>query len=217
MRVNQPPEPPGKIERPSVVLAEGADAFWFFVWACKAWQLSEIQVVDFGGVKELRPFLRNLRGGVPGSAEIASLVVVRDAEVDACGALQSVRDALEHAGFAVPARAFELTGDKPRTAVIILPGFGDSMDSSDLWGGTLEDLCLATVPKDPVLKCVNGFLDCAKDAGELLTHPKKAALHAYLAAKDDYAGLKLGEATRKGAWKLDHSALDRVRTTLQNM
>ena len=216
MQLNRPPDLPQRIERPQVIVAEGADACFFLMWAIQDWGSADIQLVDFGGISELRPFLQSLRGGIPGSSQITSLVVARDAEYSASQAFESAADALLAAGFAAPNSPFEITDGTPRTGIVIFPGFASPDNPTELADGTLEDLCLATVAGDPLLECVDDFLDCAGKVNGP-SHPKKARLHAYLAGKEDFAGLKLGEATRARAWALDHQAVRPIRNTISQM
>ena len=216
MQLNRPPNLPQRIECPHVIVAEGADACFFLMWAIQDWGLADIQLVGFGGISELRPLLQNLRGGIPGSSQITSLVVARDAEDSASGAFQSAGGALKTAEFDVPNGPFEITDGTPRTGIVIFPGFASPDNPTELADGTLEDLCLTTVAADPLLECVDDFLDCAGKVNGP-THPKKARLHAYLAGKGDFAGLKLGEATRARAWALDHEAVRPIRDTISQM
>jgi hypothetical protein len=53
--------------------------------------------------------------------------------------------------------------------------------------------------------------------GESAQPPKninKSRLHAYLAGKVAFAGMKLGEATQSKAWDLDHESLSPFRETI---
>ena len=56
---------PEKIQKPHLLVTEGADAHWFSVWACQAFELQGFQVINFGGIKQLPTFLKTLRN-LPG-------------------------------------------------------------------------------------------------------------------------------------------------------
>ena len=73
--------------------------------------------------------------------------------------------------------------------------------------GTLEDLCLSTIQDQSVLECVESFLDCCKEKGSDVRRPHKSKLHAYLASNDKFVGLKIGEASKAGAWNWNHQRL----------
>ncbi len=211
-------EHPIRITATRLILVEGPDDRLFLKGAIDVWDLPGIQVLDYGGVPKLRPYLRTIRG-VEGFDGVASLIVQRDADTDADAAWRSATDALMAAGLPSPKEPFVFAEGRPRTAVMVFPGHGVLPSQPGVLAtGTLEDLCPATVAEDRLLGCADEFLDCAaKRAGEQLPHPKKSRLHAYLAGKDDRAGLKLGEATKAGAWNLDHPALTQFRQVITEM
>jgi hypothetical protein len=186
-----------EITQPRVLLAEGADAHWFCLWAKEAYNLVGVQVIDYGGVKNLPRRLKALRL-VTGYDRVEALAVLRDAEADASAALASVQHALETAGLPVPQNVGKIVAGPPRTAVFLFPGLFD--DAGKPVSGTLEELCLATVADKPVMKCVDSFIDCATSAGCDARRRHKARVHAYLSANDKFVGLKLGEAAKAGAW-----------------
>jgi hypothetical protein len=210
-------EPPKSIKTPKVIAAEGADAMWFFVWAYQAFGAEDIQVLDFGGITDLKTYLATLRE-TPGFEQMKSLVVARDAETDAAAALSSVRDSLKDAGFPVPRQPFSFSEGRPRTAVLLFPGFVKSgVSKRKLVDGTLEDLCLSTVADDPLMTCVSELVQCARNVGEAVKYERKVRLHGYLAAKGELAGLKLGEATKAGAWDLEHPAMEPFKKVILSM
>ena len=83
--------------------------------------------------------------------------------------------------------------------------------------GALEDLCISLLPNTHLMQCVDNYLDCAEKAEKPITHRHKAIFHAYLAGREGYAGLKLGEAAGKNAWDWDHSLLTPYRNILKEM
>lgn len=216
-------EVPEPIRESKVILAEGADAQRFLTSACRAYGADGIEVRDFGGNTQLRPAIRALKL-TTGFGQVRSLVVARDAESDADGAMDSVADALAHVGLPRPTEPFSFASgadeEQPRTAIMIFPGFESAgSDRRDLTNGTLEDLCLRTLPvSDPVLSCVDEYLDCVRKIPSETPDATKARLHAYLSGKARHAGLKLGEATDRGkVWDLDHAALTPFKNVIQQM
>lgn len=206
---------PIRIEKPRLVLTEGRDAKYFFIWACEAYRIIDIQVLDYGGVAELPAYMSNLPK-LPGYEMVEKIVIVRDAETDSNAAVESINGALRNAGLPVPSRAFAFTDRSPHVAYMIFPGFSPDRRKT-LSNGTLEDLCLAVVGDDAVLRCVNQYIQCLQSIGEMVKHPHKVRLHAYLAGKDDYAGLKIGEAAKAGAWNWDHEMMAPYKRIIAGM
>ena len=110
------------IEQNRVLVVEGFDACRFWVCACQAWGLTEIQIINFGGNFQLARHLQALTLA-SGTKNIASLVIARDAETDADAAMKSIQSAMQSAGLSVPAAPFEFTEGTPRTAFLLQPGF----------------------------------------------------------------------------------------------
>ena len=109
--------------------------------------------------------------------------------------------------------------EQPRTAIMIFPGFASpGSDRRDLTNGALEDLCLRTLPDpDPVLSCVDEYLECVRAIPGETPDATKSRLHAYLSGKAGFAGLKLGEAAKAKAWDLEHPALSPFKSIIQQM
>lgn len=210
--------PPKKlIEKKKLLLAEGADAYYFFIWACQAFDTSDIQVMDFEGINNLGPYLKTLKE-ISGYEDVKTIAIVRDAESNPDGAVQSIKKALKSNGFSVPREPFAFAEGAPRVAFMVLPGFeSDSRDSNMLSKGTLEDLCLWMTEDDPIHACVTLYIDCLKSKNIEIAHPHKTRLHSYLSGKDDFVGLKIGEAAKAGAWDWNHPTLSLFRETIKKM
>jgi hypothetical protein len=193
--------PPGKragIEKEKIILVEGADAYYFFVWAYQAFGVPDIQVIDFGGIDDLGEYLRTFRE-LPGFEKAATILIGRDAEKNPDGAVKSIRTALIKNGFAMPERPFAFAEGKPRVAYMLFPGFESGSAGGPLQAGTLEDLCLSTTEGDSVHECVDLYVNCLKTKGITFKNLHKTRLHTYLAGRQGLAGLKVGEAARAGA------------------
>jgi len=71
------------IEKSKLILAEGRDAELFLVWARDTYlDRGDVQIIDFGGINQLPPFLLNLPN-MENFDKVESLVIARDAETDA--------------------------------------------------------------------------------------------------------------------------------------
>ena len=211
-----PPRKTTAIEKKKIILVEGADAYFFFIWACQAFDHHDIQVIDFGGIDNLRAYLRTFKE-LSGSEKASSILIGRDAEKNPDGAVKSIKTALKSNGFAVPERPFIFAEGKPCVAYMLFPGFESGSKGSSLLPGTLEDLCLSTTEGDLVHECVTVYVNCLKSKGITITEPHKTRLHTYLAGKQDLAGLKVGEAAKAGAWNWNHLNLNPFREIIQSM
>ena len=197
---------PTRIEKPVQLLVEGKDQLNFFEAIIRRVNLvSELQVQDFGGVRELRGFLRALVDS-PGFETVASLGIVRDAEEGAARAHQSVEDSLRHTGLPAPGDAGG-RGVGPMVRTLILPGKGAE-------AGMLETLLCRSVADMHVNDCIDEFFKCT-DAlpGVDIRRPDKARAQAYLATQPE-PQVSVGVAAQKGYWPLDHDAFSEVRDFL---
>lgn len=196
------------IQEAKVIAVEGKEEVEFFSAMMVYLGLTGIQVLDYGGKDQLRPFLKALKA-TTGFARVASLGVVRDANANAANAFQSVRDALQDAGLPIPTQMLVATGASPQVTVMILP---DGTSS-----GMLEDLCLASVARNPAMTCVEQYFQCVQmQIGSLPSNMSKAKVHIFLASKPD-PDLRLGEAAQAGYWPWDDPAFDHVKQFLSSL
>jgi hypothetical protein len=191
------------------LLVEGRDAVAFFRALLKHLDLSEVQIQDFGGISELRPFLKALSNEPGFWGKITSLGIIRDAENNPQGAFQSVRDSLLAANLPAPAKTVVSTGANPQVSVLILPDAAAP--------GMLESLCLAAVEKDPAMQCVDQYFNCLKQqkAG-LPNNLTKARLHAFLSSRPK-PDLLVGQAASTGYFPWNHPVFDQVKQFLQSL
>jgi len=204
-----------QIEKEKLLLAEGIDVHRFLIYACETFEKPDIQVIDFGGIDELREFLKNLVEIMANFSKVKTLVIARDAESNVDTAIAKVSSSLQNVNLPAPQEPFQfISNDHIKTAFILFPG---PDQHGQCRTGRLEDLCLTTVDDAPLLKCVDAFLHCAQRCNEDLRHPWKSRLYAYLAGKDDHAGKKLGQAAKDKVWKLNHSAMTPFKKIIQEM
>jgi len=210
-------EPPNKIEQPKLLLVEGADAHYFFIWACQAFGVNDVQVLDFGGISDLTAYLKTLPL-LDGYEQVTAVAIARDAENDPLSAVSSVQQSLRRASLPIPNESFEFTGSSPQVAFMILPGFGTGAGPSQvLLQGTLEDLCLEILKDKSNLECVDSYIECLQSKGPGIKRLHKTKLHSCLAGKDDFVGLKIGEASKAGAWDWNHNRLDKFKAIITTM
>ena len=190
------------------LLVEGNDQRNFFTAMIDHLQLENIQVQNFGGVRELRNFLSDLAKSEEFPDIVRSLGIVRDAETSAPSAFQSVQDSLRNVGLPIPARPAESVGDSPTVSVLILP--------DDKTPGMLESLLCQTFEGTPVDDCIESFFECVQTATNVeLRRPEKARAHAYLATqRDPHVSVGVAAMSDHGYWNMDHPALNVVRQFL---
>lgn len=200
-----PPLPP--VGLPRLLLVEGDTPVHFFEAFLRHLGIAHaVEVRNFRSVASLKPYLQDLASTVEFQAAVQSLGVVRDAELDANGARQSVEGALQAAGL-TPGRVPPI-----RTAIFILP------DNTST--GMLETLCLRAVAGETALQaatgCIAEFFTClTKNNVSLPLGPKlaKNQAQAYLATRLD-AQLFPGQAAYRGYWPWDNVAFDALRQFL---
>lgn len=199
---------PIQIQEERLLIVEGRSAKEFFAALIRNMGRAGIQVEDFGGIRELQPFLKAVTLTPGFASKVISLGVVRDAEVDAAASFQSVSNALRNAGLTAPTKPLSPEGNNPQVSVLLLP---DSATS-----GMLETLCLRSVANDPVMHCVEQYFQCIEQVGVVPSNLHKAQVQAFLASRP-VPGLLLGQAAHRGYWHWDSPVFDHVRAFLQNL
>ena len=205
-----------KVEKEYVLLVEGIDEVKFFCSYLKHLGIEDVQTIAVGGKDKFKD-LFELFLSDSGFNEVRSYAIIRDADEDMDSTFKSVVGLLKKHKQPCPDNVFEFSIKNGRkVGVYIMPGV--------ISGKMLEDLCLETVKKSPVLDCVEGYINCldtntdkikSKDEIEegKFYFPKnlsKAKLHAYLAGMYEYVP-HLGIATEKKYWNLDLPVLDHLK------
>ena len=194
----------------SQLLVEGVDAKFFCIWARKAYGFENIQVQDFGGINDLDDFLDMIKV-LPNYEKVPAILIVRDAETNPEGAIQSIQESLKKNNFVVPAEPYSYLSGKPSVEFALLPGNTNS--EGKYCPGALEDLCMLTVKTESILKHVDKFLENIQRE-LILTHFHKSRLHSYLAVQDKFVGMKIGEAAKAGAWDWNHPELNKLKKAM---
>ena len=190
------------------LLVEGNDQRNFFQAFIDHLSLENIQIQNFGGVKELRNFLPGFVN-MPNFQTVQSIGIVRDAEKSANGALQSVQSSLKRVKLPVPQNSAERTKTSPAVTVLILPG--------DSRSGMLETLLCESFADTPVDHCIDEFFTCVENLPDVsIKNPYKARANAYLTTKPD-PHVSVGVAAKNKYWNLDHSVFGNVRDFLQRI
>ena len=191
------------------LLVEGNDQINFFAAMIDHLRLKDIQLQNFGGVNELRNFLSGLTKSEEFPSIVKSLGIIRDAELSAQSAFQSVQGSLANAGLSVPDRPREPTNSLPSINVLVLP--------DDNNPGMLETLLRQTFEDTPTGLSIESFFGCVSaETGERLHRPDKARAHAYIATRRD-PHVSVGVAAQRSYWDLDHAVFDKVRDFLRSL
>jgi len=204
------PEPIPITESKQLVV-EGKDAVVFFKALLREMDLAEIQLQNFGGINDLRGFLKGLRRRSGFAQMVMSVGIVRDAECDPTSAFQSVCSALHGAELTVPSQIEKFEGSNPSVGILILP---DAMTP-----GMLETLCLRSVADDPAMPCVNGYFNCVEQrlpCTELPRIMEKARVQAFLASRREPVSPSRW-AAHKGYWPWDSPAFDHIKQFLREL
>ncbi len=200
---------PRHLEASAQLLVEGNDQRNFFEAFIDHLEISDIQVQDFGGVNDFSGFIMNLAAMGEFWDGVQSIGIVRDAELSAPSAFQSVQGSLANARLSVPDRPRDPTNSLPSINVLILPD-----DNSP---GMLETLLCRTFEDTTVYDCIESFFGCVSaETGEGLHRPDKARAHAYIATRRD-PHVSVGVAAQRSYWDLDHAAFDGVRNFLRSL
>lgn len=198
---------PTALDRPRQLLAEGRAAKVCLEALLRTMGRTDSQVQDFGGIGELRAFLKALVRS-PGFRQVVThVLVLRDAERSPADAFQSVCGAFAAAQLPVPEECAVLTSGRLRSGVFLFPGQGCP--------GMIEDLFLECVSTDPAIACVDEFIDCVqRRTGVRPTPEQKARVQAFLASRER-PGLLLGEAAAKGYWPWETEPMRKLREFLK--
>ncbi len=200
---------PTRIHSSIQLLVEGKDALNWFQGLARHLSLEGLQIQNYGGVDDLRVFLKALVK-MPDFSTVTSIGIVRDAEDSADGACASVKGALEQAGLPVPSCADARRDGHPSVSLLILP----DGRSPRMLESVLSDIVRST----PVGACIEKFLRCADEsvAESKVKRSPKAFVHAFLATKP-HPHVSVGVAAKKGYWDLGHPALKGVRSFLSDL
>lgn len=191
-----------KIVQPYLILCEGRDAYEYLISLLDYLTQSSavpdmIQVFDFHGISQLESYFEVLKN-MNGYDSVKSIGIIRDAEKDCASAIHSIKRALSHNSLPVPDFPGEVKSSGViKTGFVLFP----KCDSNPLCG-TLEDLCLSTLSSkkaNVVMRDVNKLLKRRRYSRLKCKHKNK--LHTYFSLTDKYVFMKIGEASKAGAFK----------------
>lgn len=187
-----------EITRPKLLLVEGKDEEGVFDALIKRLSIPEVQIIAYKG----KPNLKNFLGAIvstPGFGNVLFLGIVRDADDNPAGAMQSLQGALQDYDLPVPEAPMKRTGSSPTVTVFVMPG--------ETRTGMLEDLLWNSIPTSQT-SCIATYLECM----QVVSPSSKNRVHAYLASKKD--PMRVGEAAQAGIWDFGNPAFNDVKEFL---
>ena len=208
-----------KIWKNHIILCEGRDAEEVLISYLNSDALSDepafsndFQVMDFGGITDLTPFIATLKN-MEGYDRIESLLIIRDAERDPEQAIRDIKSALTRNALVVPTEPHRWEGSSPRIGYLLFP-----FCETDVCPGTLEDLCLSILSESnnqEILTDIQSFMDALQHTrGRVFPHEFKTKLHTYFSITDAYVSLKTGESAKAGAFDWSNPKLASLKNFL---
>lgn len=190
----------------TVLLVEGKDEELLLGLLLEPLGVHGIQIENVKGKDNFGNVIRALPDRPDfATKEVGILAVIRDADQNSDSAHQSLADHLANAGFPRPAEARKIEEGNPRNATFIIA----KSDGT----GMLEDLCLSSMEGAAGYDCLQPFFDCAASQDLRPSNLNKARVRAWLSLQHEW-DLSVGEAARKGLWKLDHPAFSDLKEFL---
>ncbi len=172
--------------------------------------MTNIQVRNFGSIKELDAYLASFSRLAMFEERVRVLGIIRDAEdLAADAAFVSVCHSLQKNKFIPPSRMNSVEGADFKTGVFILPDCTGS--------GMLESLLLQSVADRPEMPCVDALFQCIQDRGATLPpNMTKAKTFAFLATQDLNQPI-VGRAAQAKIWPWDNLAFAPLASFLQSL
>jgi hypothetical protein len=196
------------IVKERLLIVEGKDEEKFFEAYINVLKIDSIQIFNAEGKNNFRNVLESIKLQ-PNFSNVKKYAIVRDADASTDNAFKSVRDLLKRLGQPVPKEPGVFAANGTVAAgVFIMPGNADS--------GMLEDLCLRTARRSPVLACADAFLACVSAAvapEEIPKNQAKARLRAFLAGQPEPAE-SLGVAAQKGCFDFNSGEFAEIKNFL---
>ena len=198
-----------EIAEPKQLIVEGNDDVRVFRSLGSYLNISNIEIRPYGGVDNMRTFLRTL-SALPEFRLVRSLAIVADANSDRNRRDRRIRTALSDIALPAPPSPLEIASDGSLSvAYLVVPHDRDT--------GMIEDICLDSVSEDPAIGCIDRYFECIEESetpGPRQVWMSKARAHTFLASRDR-PDLRIGEAAERGTWKFDSEAFNPLKDLLR--
>lgn len=178
--------------------------------------VNDIQIEQVNGVNNFRSTVLVLTKS-DGFSQLRSLLIIRDADNDICGARQSVKGVFEKANLPIPPNEYQWNDNgKLKTGFLLMP-----LCSNESQTGALDDLCwniLSGKHGSLIRDDVACFIDSLEQAGKRsFIHKSKALLHTYFSATEGLIASSIGRASDAGAFDWHSEKLNSLRDFLISM
>ena len=198
------------VEQERLLLVEGMDEINLLGELMNKEGILNVQLLDVGGVNQfprrLPVYLADARTK---GINLECIGVLRDADLNAAAAFQSVCDILNNNNLPIPCAPKELSSGTLQTTVFIAPDNNNS--------GAIEGICWNSVESEPAGLCVDEYVDCLTGSNSLRsTNISKSKIHAFLAAQEDPA-TTVGVGAKIGYWPLEHPAFDELKSFIKTV
>jgi hypothetical protein len=185
-----------------LILAEGNDACYFLLNLLSKMKIEDIQISNFGGVKDITNHISALKG-MDGFDSVNSILIFRDSETSTKSACESVNSSLKITNIIktdIKPFIMNCQNDR-RIGFVLFPGMDENGELYDC--GTLEHLCLHLLKEKSVNEKIKTYIDDFQLKNSKFVKPHKNELHTSLSFTDKFVGLKIGETANAGGFDFD--------------
>jgi hypothetical protein len=190
-----------------IIAVEGQDEVYFLDALLRNMKITGMEIRAVGGKQQFKDKLPALVR-MSGFSDVEVLAIIRDADNDANGAFESIRNILKKEKLKPPIQANQFSEGSPKIGIFIMPGNSDT--------GMLEDLCLQTVAHHPAMDCVRPFANCISELEESPNNIVKAKAQAFLAAMPKLVN-SVGLGAQKGYWDFNSEELTDLKSFIGNL
>ncbi len=205
-----------EITQPYILFVEGKDEGYFFKYLHMHLDLPGVQIINCEGTGNFQTKIQ-LYVQSDGFQIVKALGFIRDADLNPDAAFNNLKSIIEETSkirsLPIPIKPTEIVSDNNRKlGIFIMP------DNSGT--GMLENLCLETINKEPVYKCIDDYIDCfskefSAEEKKKFNEPK-ARVQSYLATRIPVVK-SLGDGAQKGYWDFNHDCFKQINQFVLNL
>jgi len=209
--------------QPYVIICEGKDEKKFLINFLEYLKKTNDsfqdchRIIDFGGIDDVRQGLQNIKN-IRHYGKMKSFLIIRDAEKDAMGAIDSVISIIKKVWGVDLGIDGGIQQDDTGVKIgfFLFPGMGENGKFRD---GTLEDLCVdllrdfeEPISAKEILALTDEYLrNITKIREKEMIRHHKNRIHVFFSGTDKFVGSKIGEAADKGAFDFSNTKLLRLQ------
>ena len=195
------------IQQKKILAVEGDDEINFFEALFRYLGITNVEIYQVGGKDQFKNKLPALVRTTGFLVNVEIFAVIRDANGDAKAAFNSIKDMLKKQNLNPPDRVNKFSESVLKIGVFIMPGRSEE--------GMLEDLCLSTVKDNPIMQCVDDYINCINKLGEYPKNLAKTKTQSFLAAMPKIAK-SVGLGAQMGYWNFDSEVLVELKLFIEN-